>query len=138
MTGRLLLDTCALIWIALDQMISTHARDALNTDMAAGEMVSVSVISAWELGLLSAKGRLPTTQAPLSLFQDVVENRAVKIVALSPEVLIGSSFLPGNFHSDPADRILVATARQHDLTILTRDRAILAYGAGGHVRTLAC
>lgn len=41
-------------------------------------------------------------------------------------------------NNDPIDRILIATAREHDLTIITRDRAILAYGAAGHVKTLAC
>ena len=46
---------------------------------------------------------------------------------------VDSSFLPTPLHNDPADRILIATAREHDLTIITRDRAILAYGAAGHV-----
>jgi len=46
--------------------------------------------------------------------------------------------LPQLIHKDPIDRILIATARENDLTIITRDRAILSYGAAGHVRTLAC
>ena len=138
MTRGLLLDTCAIIWIALDQMIAKDARRALNAEFAAGARVRVSVISAWELGLLSAKGRLPTTVPALSLFNELLGTPGVKLEALSPELLIESSFLPGSIHSDPADRILIATARHHDLAIVTRDRAILAYGAAGHVRTIAC
>jgi PIN domain nuclease of toxin-antitoxin system len=49
-----------------------------------------------------------------------------------------SSYLPAPVHNDPTDRIIIATAREHDLTIITRDRAILAYGAAGHVKTLVC
>lgn len=110
----------------------------MKAELEAGEKVRVSPISAWEIGLLSAKGRLPSSRPPLALFGDVAATQGVRIEALSPDVLIGSSFLPGKIHSDPADRILIATAREHDLAIVTRDKAILAYGASGHVRTLAC
>ncbi|MNF14334.1 hypothetical protein D3C80_2165180 [compost metagenome] len=51
---------------------------------------------------------------------------------------MASSNLLQPVHNDPIDRILIATAREYDLTIITRDRAILDYGAAGHVRTLAC
>ena len=136
--GRLLLDTCAIIWIALDQSIGPHARAAIEAESAADETLRVSPISAWELGLLCSKGHLPTTRPPIALFNEVIATRGVKVEALSPEVLVESSFLPGKIHSDPADRILIATARGRDLTIVTRDRAILDYGAAGHVKTLEC
>lgn len=138
MTGRLLLDTCAIIWIATDQNIGSKAKAAMNAELQANEKLRVSPISAWELGLLSAKGRLPSTRAPIALFKDVIATHGVRVEPLSPEVLVESSFLPGKIHADPADRILVATAREHDLTIVTRDRAILDYGAAGHVKTLEC
>ncbi len=138
MTGRLLLDTCAIIWIATDKNIGSKAKAAMNAEMQANERLRVSPISAWELGLLSAKGRLPSTRPPIALFKDVIATHGVRVEPLSPEVLVESSFLPGKIHSDPADRILVATAREHDLTIVTRDRAILDYGAAGHVKTLEC
>ncbi len=105
---------------------------------AADEKVRVSPISAWELGLLSWKDRLPTTRAPLALFGEVVATTGIRVEPLSPEVLIESSFLPGTLHRDPADRILVATARAHDLTLVTRDQAILDYAKQGHVSALAC
>jgi PIN domain nuclease of toxin-antitoxin system len=60
------------------------------------------------------------------------------VVDVGLPVLVTYSFLPQPIHNDPADRIIIATAREHDLTIITRDRAILAYGAAGHVKTLAC
>ncbi|MCX7303138.1 MAG: type II toxin-antitoxin system VapC family toxin [Hyphomicrobiales bacterium] len=138
MTKRLLLDTCAIIWIAMDEVIKPEARAAMKAAFAADEKIRVSPISAWELGLLSCKDRLPATRTPLALFGEVVAATGVRIEPLSPEVLIESSFLPGNLHRDPADRILVATARAHDLTLMTRDRAILEYAKQGHVSALAC
>ncbi len=57
---------------------------------------------------------------------------------MSPEILIASSFLPGNLRRDPADRILVATAREHDYVLLTRDAALLDYALEGYVQALAC
>jgi PIN domain nuclease of toxin-antitoxin system len=53
-------------------------------------------------------------------------------------VLLDSSFLPGTFHGDPADRIIAATAREHGFTVMTRDRLLLAYAAEGHLAALAC
>lgn len=138
MTEGLLLDTCAIIWMALNEPIKPEARAAMKAAFAANERVRVSPISAWELGLLSSKGRLPTSRPPLTMFGEVVANAGVRVEALSPEILIESSFLPGNLHNDPADRILIATARVHDLTLVTRDRAILDYAMLGHVRALSC
>jgi PIN domain nuclease of toxin-antitoxin system len=115
-----------------------EAVAAMNESFAAGEKVRVSPISAWELGLLSAKGRLSTARPPVDLFAEAIATPGVRVEALSPEVLIDSSFLPGVIHRDPADRILIATARKHDLTLVTRDRTILDYAKEGHVRALAC
>ncbi|TIU88320.1 MAG: type II toxin-antitoxin system VapC family toxin [Mesorhizobium sp.] len=138
MTHRLLLDTCAIIWIALNEPIRPEARTAINTAGAADEKIRVSPISAWELGLLSAKGRLAAARSPASIFGEVIATPGIRVEALSPELLIESSFLPGSLHGDPADRILIATARAFDLTLVTRDQSILDYARVGHVRALAC
>ncbi|MBZ9897908.1 MULTISPECIES: type II toxin-antitoxin system VapC family toxin [unclassified Mesorhizobium] len=138
MTHRLLLDTCAIIWIALNEPIRPEAKTAINTAAAVDEKIRVSPISAWELGLLSANGRLAAAKSPTSIFGEVIATPGIKVEALSPGLLIESSFLPGSLHGDPADRILIATARAFDLTLVTRDQSILDYARAGHVRALAC
>ncbi|MBI4923584.1 MAG: type II toxin-antitoxin system VapC family toxin [Devosia nanyangense] len=138
MASRLLLDTCAIIWVALREPIRPEARTAMREAMIGQESIRISPISAWELGLLSARGKLPATQSPATLFADVLATPGVKVEALSPGVLIDSSFLPGQLHRDPADRILIATARALDLTLVTRDDAILEYADCGHVRAIRC
>ena len=58
----------------------------------------------------------------------------IELVELSPEIAIDSTRLPDGFQADPADRILVATARHRNATFVTADRAILKYARSGHVR----
>jgi PIN domain nuclease of toxin-antitoxin system len=104
----------------------------------AGNAVFVSPITAWERGLLSANGRLRSPMQPLAWFERLVRDAHLSLVALTPSMLIDSWFLPDTIHGDPADRILIATARALDLTIVTRDRPILDYADRGHVRAIAC
>jgi len=138
LTGKLLLDTCAIIWIATNEPIRPEAKSAIEAAVSGDDKVRVSPISAWELGLLSARGRMPTTMPPSALFRDLAMADGVRVEALSPEILIASSFLPGTLHRDPADRILIATARAQGLAIVTRDRIILDYSAQGHVQAIPC
>lgn len=127
-----------MIWMAHDEPIAVEARRELVRVRKSGGIIAVSAMSAWEIGMLVARGRLPTTKTAPTWFEDFVTIGRVSVEAATPEILIASSYLPSPIHNDPTDRIIIATAREHDLTIITRDRAILAYGAVGHVRTLAC
>lgn len=138
MTDRLLLDTCAIIWISQNEKLDPAATEAIAAAESASRPIYVSIMSAWEVGMLMSKRRLASSKPPLRWFNDFIENSTIVVQQLNVEVMIASSFLPKPVHNDPADRILIATAREHDLTIVTRDKAILAYGASGHVRTLAC
>jgi PIN domain nuclease of toxin-antitoxin system len=137
-TERYLLDTCMIIYLAHDEPISQEARQVLDKMPAHSRLVQMSAFSAWEVGMLASRGRLKLTRPPLDWFRVMQQRFGIDVVPLVPEILVASSFLPEPVHGDPADRILIATAREHDLTIITRDRAILAYGAAGHVKTLAC
>ena len=138
MTARLLLDTCAIIWITTREPLGSAAREAMALAFAANERVGISPISAWELGLLGSKDLVATSRSATSMFSEMLATPGIKIEPLSHDILIESSFLPGTLHRDPADRILVATARMLNLILVTRDRAILDYAEQGYVRVLAC
>jgi PIN domain nuclease of toxin-antitoxin system len=75
---------------------------------------------------------------PHTLLVDFTETLGLSEAPLTSATMVASSFLPGSYRRDPRDRILIAMARETGARILTRNRAILAYGAAGHVRTLAC
>lgn len=85
-----------------------------------------------------AKGRLTSPLTPLEFFRRFVDRIGAAVCELTPEVLIASSFLPGGPHGDPVDRMLVATARDLDMVLVTRDKPLLRYGREGHVKALAC
>lgn len=138
MIERYLLDTCAVIWVIEGRDISLPATMALGQGNEDGARLFVSGMSGWEVGMLISKGRLPTKKSAAAWFEDAVRMLRADVLDVTLRPLIDSSYLPDLDHNDPTDRILIATAREHDLTIITRDRAILAYGAAGHVRTLAC
>ncbi len=98
----------------------------------------MSQISAWEIGLLVSRGRIALPSTPLAWFQNFAARRGVAVDNLSPEVLIASSFLPGESPNDPADRIIAATAREFGYRVMTRDAQLLAYAAAGHLDAVAC
>jgi PIN domain nuclease of toxin-antitoxin system len=138
MRAPLLLDTCAAIWLAESEPISEEATGVLNDVVDTGIAVYVSPITAWEVGLLVARGRLMLLIRPEVWFQQLFEILNFRLAGMSPEVLMASSFLPGKPPRDPADRILAATAREFGYTIMTRDQPLLDYGDQGHVQVLAC
>ncbi|QDC08980.1 type II toxin-antitoxin system VapC family toxin [Oceanicola sp. D3] len=136
--SEVLLDTCAVIWTGSGAEISEAAHNRLDAAREAGERSFVSPFTAWELGMLVARSRLRLTRAPADWFDDYVEQGEMTLAPLTPRILAESAALPGTPPSDPADRIIIATARSENLTILTRDRPILTYANEGHVRALAC
>jgi PIN domain nuclease of toxin-antitoxin system len=134
----ILLDTCAAIWLVAGSKVSQPAEEALNAAWAAGEPVYISPITAWEVGLLAQRGRFASPHPPKVWFDRLLAIDGVALDLLPPSVLTDSSFLPGEPPTDPADRIVVAAAREHDHIIMTRDRIILDYAKAGHVRALEC
>jgi PIN domain nuclease of toxin-antitoxin system len=116
--------------VAGDEQISPDLVTRLESALAEGQ-IFVSQISTWELALKASLGKIELTR-PLDLW--LRENTAgLSILDLPLEVVLESTRLPGTFHKDPADRFIVATARVHDLVLVTGDRLILDYAAGGHV-----
>jgi len=134
----LLLDTHAAIWIAEDQPIAAAAVEAIDAAYRAGSTVFVSGITAWEIGLLVSRNRLSLVARPERWFQRLLAIPGVRLADLSPDILIASSFLPGTPPRDPADRIILATARDLGATLITRDRLLLKYGEDGQVSTIPC
>ena len=131
-----LLDTCALIWIANGDPLREPAASALQ-DAHDGHL-SVSPMSAWEIAMLVAKGRMALSLDPEVWFDRFLALPGVTLAKMPPPVLIASCALPGAPPADPVDRILAATARAFGYTLVTRDRHLLDYGGHGHVGVVGC
>jgi PIN domain nuclease of toxin-antitoxin system len=134
----LLLDTHTAIWLTENQPIASTAVEAIDAVYQSGGMLLVSQITAWEVGLLVSRNRLSLVAKPERWFQRLLAIPGVRLADLSPDILIASSFLPGEPPRDPADRILLATAREFGARLVTRDRLLLRYGEDGQVSTVAC
>jgi PIN domain nuclease of toxin-antitoxin system len=129
----LLLDTCALLWLASGAEMTPESRAQV-----ASRNLHVSPISAWEIANLVRKSRLAITVPVARWFRQATGKMAAAMPQLTVEILADSCTLPGSPPSDPADRIIIATARDADMTVVTRDKVILDYSRAGHVRTLVC
>jgi PIN domain nuclease of toxin-antitoxin system len=136
--ASLLLDTHAAVWITEGLPLASAAIEAIDAVYRSGGTIFVSAITAWEVGLLVARNRIGLSARPERWFQKVLAIPGVKLAELTPDILIESSFLPGDPPRDPADRIIIATAREIGTTLVTRDRLILKYGENGQITTLAC
>src|SRR5215475_11803485 len=130
-TAPLLLDTHAAVWITEGLPLASAASEAIDAVYRAGSIIFVSAITAWEIGLLVARNRIGLSARPERWFQKLLAIPGVKLADLTPDILIASSFLPGDPPRDPADRIILATARDFGATLITRDRALLKYGQDG-------
>jgi PIN domain nuclease of toxin-antitoxin system len=133
----LLLDTHCWVWVefGLAERFSRAGLAALR-EAARRQSLLVSVISVWEVGMLEAKGRLRLEVPCREWVRRAMESPGVSLAALSVEIALEASRLPGQLHGDPADRILVATARRMGARILTKDRRLISYARQGHVRVV--
>ena len=134
----LLWDTFTAIWIYEKARLSPAALEAMRAAYREGVPSYISPITAWEVALLASRGRLQLLIRPERWFSNLFEVPGVRLAEMSPDVLIASSYLPGKPPKDPTDRIMAATARELGATLITRDRALLDYGAQGHVAVLQC
>lgn len=129
----IVLDTQAWLWWLHDpSRLSAQVRKTLRAaEKDTG--ITVSAISVWEVATKCALGKLVLPMQMDEWFSLARAYRGIIIEPVSAEDAIASASLPGNFHKDPADRIIVALARRHKATLVTADALIRAYP---HVTTL--
>lgn len=130
----IVLDTHTLLWWASGDtgQLSAAAAQAIEAEMPDGRIM-VSSISAWELAMLVARGRVALSMDVGQWLSVVSQVEAVSFVPVDNDIAVKSIELPGEFHKDPADRIIVATARKLGAPLVTVDDRIRSYP---HVRTL--
>jgi PIN domain nuclease of toxin-antitoxin system len=134
---RILLDTHILVWLLDDserigESVHTQIQQAADEDS-----LFVSAITPWEIAMLVAKGRLRLGQDVGEWLATALSLPGIRLEPLSPSVAVASTRLPWEVHPDPADRILLATARHLDAILITVDGKLLEYGAQGFVKCVA-
>ncbi len=116
-----------------DGKLSQKAKRAIAKHQAQDRSILISSISAWEIGMLVNRGRLTLNMDVDSWLAEVEKIPAVEFVPVDNSVGVKSTCLPGEFHKDPADRMIVALARHTSFPLITADEKILAYK---HVKTI--
>jgi PIN domain nuclease of toxin-antitoxin system len=128
----IVLDTHIWVWwVHGDARLSVRQNEWLIENEARG--LGVSIISCWEVAKLLERGRLVLPCPAADWLDQALAYPGVTLLELTPRIALESTQLPSAFHRDPADQIIVATARVHDAQLLTSDEKILAYP---HVKTL--
>jgi PIN domain nuclease of toxin-antitoxin system len=120
----LMLDTHALLWHASESpRLSENAKNAIDR----ADVLGVSAISAWEIGMLVQKGRLSLIHEVSDWLNYSYKLPKVEWIPVDTRIAVLSTRLPEMFHGDPADRIIVATAMSRGATLVTADRVLQAY-----------
>lgn len=128
----IVLDTHIWVWWVMDVVrLRPAQRRAIEANEAAG--LVVSVISCWEVALLEAHGKLALPLPVEAWLTTALSYPGVRLLPLTPRIAVEATRLPDGFHRDPADQLIVATARVSDSLLLTADQRILDYP---HVRTV--
>lgn len=134
--SRLLLDTHVFIWFVNgNKELSSSVVKSIVTKLHENE-VCLATISLWEIAMLNQRGRIVLEMPCLEWFNKAIEMTRIKLTDLSPGIAYESCNLPGDFHDDPADRMIVATARVENLAVVTRDKRMHAYAKSHFVSVI--
>jgi PIN domain nuclease of toxin-antitoxin system len=133
--GGLVLDTHALIWLlAGDPRLKKPVLSVLDS-AATAEGLFVPAISIWEIGMLETKGRISIAGGASAWVRRALQLPGLQLAPLHPEITLSAAAL-ADFHGDPADRMIVATAIYLGFPLATADQKIKAWGAKRKVRVL--
>ena len=132
----LLLDTHVWLWLeSAPEQIAKPAASRIRKAAQDGKLW-VSVLSVWEIGMLVAKERIRLSMPVEEWVRQAAATPGMRMLALTPEIALESSRLPDSPHGDPVDRMLMASARMHNLTLISQDRKMLAYAKLGHLKAI--
>ena len=130
------IDTHVWLWIESDpDRLSEPARSRIEQAARVGKLW-VSVMSVWEIGMLVAKDRIRLSMPVDEWVRQASATPGMQMLGVVPEIALESTRLPDAPHGDPVDRLLMASARVHNLTLITADEKILAYADQGHLKAL--
>lgn len=122
----IVLDTHIWIWwVHGDAKLQQGFHAYLQTHEAQG--LGVSIISCWEVAKLVELNRLSLPTPVADWLDQALAYPGVRLLDLTPRIVVESTQLPGTFHRDPADQMIVATARLYNCPVMTVDAKILAY-----------
>jgi PIN domain nuclease of toxin-antitoxin system len=135
--GGLLLDTHIWLWFAEGgRKLEIDISQKITKAGSLGQLY-LSAISLWELAMMFGKGRLTLHMPFREWLQELIAKTSVTILPVDVDAAAETAALPESFHGDPSDRLIAATARVHNLSLMTRDKLILRHGESGFLKCIA-
>lgn len=129
----ILIDTHVLIWAVQDDArLGKRAREVIDAAAERGAL-HVSAVTPWEIAMLAYKGRVTLGKEAKAWIDEALGLPGLQLTPLLPAIAVDSVRLSGDLHSDPADRIIIASARYVGVPLLTADKTILRYADAGYV-----
>lgn len=133
----ILLDTHAWVWFEQgEERLPVRARQQIEKAAWNGSLY-IAAISLLEIANQHRRGRIQFSIPLEQWFAGTLDHQGSQIVPLTPAIALETTRLPESFHGDPADRLIAATARVHNLALFTHDKAILRFGKQGLLHTVA-
>lgn len=127
---KLLLDTHILLWWYLDDpKLPDGYVKLLEVSESRNETLALSIISLWEIAKLVSLNKLRINFSLDQWFQEIEEDPGLKVLPLNSRIILESTHLGTAFHKDPADQLIAATARCHELRLMTVDERIIESSA---------
>lgn len=134
---RIILDTHIWFWVLnkpdnLSETVITKINSAVRE-----KQVLIAAISLWEISLLAYKKRIFFKEGVTTWLKKALSHPGIMLCPLTVDIAAQSYAIPGTFHGDPADRMIVATSKIEHATLFTRDENILRYAKNGHIKAIA-
>jgi len=132
----LILDTHIWVWLNTGSSELSKSSVSMIEQAAVSGQVYIPAIVVWEVAALAAKRRLTFKMPTRQWIEEALSKPGINLIPLLASIAVESTELPGEFHGDPADRLIVATARIKWLPLMTRDAKILTYSKQGNLTTI--
>src|SRR3990167_9976263 len=131
--NALLIDTHAWIWYVNGNKELKPSTRKIMSEAIYNQNIHLAAISLWEICMLDKKQRIVLEIPCLEWINKFLELTHIHVQAITPAIAVESCHLPGEFHDDPADRLIVSTARVEGLALVTRDARIVAYSRNKYI-----
>ena len=130
-TPEFILDTHVWLWLLEgNPRLKISVRKRIEKNVPKNNL-GVSAISVWEIAMLEAKGRIIFNKECSEWIKLALSAPGISLIPITPEIAVASTRLPEIIHGDPADRIIVATARSCGSTLITADKTLIDYSKTG-------
>ena len=134
--NSIIIDTHIFLWLMEGSSDLKDSEIELINKVIHNGQILVPSISIWEIAMLQKLGKITLSMPIKNWIEQSLNQKGIVIAAFDTEILIESVFLPGNFHKDPADRMIVATSRIKKVPLLTHDQRIIEYSNEGYLQII--